>query len=106
MRTLASTTLAAWVALASPSKAEAPIEQDAPSCVKVRGEPRYQGYGQTHVVVVKNGCDKTVRCEVFTDVDPTPRYTLLVAPGETEEVATRRGSPSSAFRPGYRCELR
>jgi hypothetical protein len=82
----------------------APVEQEAPACVTVRGEPRFQGYGQTHVVIVKNACDRHVRCEVYTDVDPSPRYTLVVAPGETEEIATRQGSPSSAFKPGYRCE--
>jgi hypothetical protein len=84
----------------------APVEQEAPACVTVRGEPRFQGYGQTHVVIVKNACGRHIVCEVYTDVDPSPRYTLVVAPGKTEEMVTRQGSPSSAFKPGYRCDFK
>src|SRR5690606_40744178 len=88
------------------ARAEGALEQEAPECVKVRGEARFQGYGQTHVVIVKNACEEAVRCEVFTDVDPTPRHVMVVQPGKTEELATRQGSPASAFRPGYRCAFR
>lgn len=95
-------------AAASPVLAaeRAPVEQEAPACVEVRGEARFQGYGQTHVVIVKSECQRVVRCEVYTDIDPAPRYTLVVEPGRTEEIATRQGSPSSAFEPGYVCELK
>lgn len=91
---------------AASSQGAAGFEQSAPDCVKVRGEPRFLGYGQTHVVVVKNTCDRRVGCEVFTDVDPTPRHSIVLSPGSTQEVVTRQGSPSSAFQPGYRCDYK
>jgi hypothetical protein len=103
MRTL-SIACALFITLGLAASTRAGVEQEAPSCVKVRGEPRFQGYGQTHVVMVTNECDRKVRCEVYTNVDPYPRYTLVVAPGKTEEIATRQGSPASEFKPGYRCD--
>jgi hypothetical protein len=60
----------------------------------VTASARYQGYGYTHVLTLRNGCDKTVICEAWTDVDPTPRYTLRAKPAEMDEAITRRGSPS------------
>ncbi|HVZ34852.1 MAG TPA: hypothetical protein VG963_20635, partial [Polyangiaceae bacterium] len=55
---------------------------------------RYIGMGYTHFVTLRNGCAKAVECELWTDVDPEPRMTVHVAPGDSAEVVTRRGSPA------------
>jgi hypothetical protein len=64
------------------------------TCAQVTGSTRQEAYGYTHVVTLKNGCDKGVICEVWTDVDPEPKSTLRAMPGETDSVVTRRGSPA------------
>jgi hypothetical protein len=74
--------------------------------VTVRGQPWYAGFGFKHNVYVENHCEAEVHCSVATTVDPSPRYDLLVPPGEERSVSTRSGSPASAFRPIYACELR
>ncbi|MFT3926239.1 MAG: hypothetical protein QM778_27080 [Myxococcales bacterium] len=63
-------------------------------CAVATGSVRMEAYGYMHVVTLRNGCDRPVTCEVWTDVDPAPRYTLHAAPGAVEEVITRRGSPA------------
>src|SRR5689334_6794831 len=68
--------------------------QAADDCTVVSANAPYQGMGYTHVVEVKNNCAKPVTCEVWTDVDPQPHYTLQVSPGESASVATRKGSPA------------
>jgi hypothetical protein len=74
--------------------------------VTVRGQPWNAGFGYNHVVYVENHCEAVVHCSVATTVDPSPRYDLVVPPGEERSVATRSGSPASAFRAIYTCELR
>ncbi|MEM9072044.1 MAG: hypothetical protein AAGE52_26295 [Myxococcota bacterium] len=74
-----------------------------PECAEVRTEAPYQAFGYTHIVVVRNGCEDTLRCQVATNVDPEWQ-TLTVPEGETGRVATRRGSPSREFEPRVRCE--
>jgi hypothetical protein len=76
----------------------------ANDCATARPEARYIGYGYYHVVILKNGCSKPVTCEVWTDVDPQPRQTVTVKPGETAEVVTRRGSPAREFKPEKACK--
>jgi hypothetical protein len=44
-------------------------------------------------------------CEVWTDVDPTPHYTVTAKAGETVETITRAGSPSRAVQAGKSCHL-
>jgi hypothetical protein len=68
--------------------------RDVTTCAQVTADTRQEAYGYTHVVALKNGCDKAVICEVWTDVDPEPKNTLRAMPGETESVVTRRGSPA------------
>lgn len=82
------------------------LEKEAPACVLVRGEARYLGLGYTHFAIVKNECASAVACDLYSDVDPKSRHRALVPAGETHEEALRRGSPSSAFKVGYRCEAR
>jgi hypothetical protein len=71
-----------------------PPQQDITQCAVVTGSVRAEAYGYTHVVTLQNRCDKPVACEVWTDVDPEPRKTLRAAPGQSDEVITRRGSPA------------
>lgn len=82
------------------------LEKEAPACVLVRGEARYQGLGYTHYAIVKNGCAAALACELYSDVDRETRHRVTVAAGETHEEPLRRGSPASAFRVGYRCVMR
>jgi len=70
-------------------------------CVRVRAEARMEAYGYSHVVLLENRCEVPVTCDVWTDVDPSPRVTLSAPPGGSAEALTRRGSPSrdvSAFK--------
>ncbi len=90
----------------APALGSAQGANQAPECVTVRAQPWPAGFGFNHVVVVENHCREPVRCEVATNVDPSPRYELLVPPGEERSVATRSGSPASGFQPIYACELR
>jgi hypothetical protein len=73
-----------------PTQAPGGIDQ----CARVSASARMEAYGYTHLVTLQNRCDRRVVCEVWTDVDPTPRQTLSAAPGATEEAITRRGSPA------------
>jgi len=77
---------------------------DPPACIDYRGESRYQGAGYAHVVIVRNGCDRDARCEVWTDVTPE-KQRLDVPSGQEREVVTRIGSPAYAFTPHASCEL-
>jgi hypothetical protein len=84
----------------------APGPKSAGSCTTVTGSVRAEAYGYKHVVSLRNGCDKPVDCEVWTDVDPTPRQVLRAAPGETVEVVTRIGSPASEVSAQKECKFR
>jgi hypothetical protein len=75
----------------------------AEQCARVNAVPRYEGFGYVHSVEVVNGCKKAVECEVWTDVDPTPRHKLTVEPGQTGSVTTRRGSPAREFKADKVC---
>lgn len=82
--------------LALPMVVLAADQTQVPDCVEVTKEAPYQAYGHTHIVVVRNGCDSRIQCQVATNVDPEPQR-VTVAPGETSRTATRRGSPSREF---------
>ena len=73
-------------------------------CYDVRGEARYRALGYNHVVIVSNRCSKAIACEVWTNVDPTPRHPLQVAAGSSNEISTRLGSPASAFSAYAECK--
>ncbi|MET0342192.1 MAG: hypothetical protein ABW252_14400 [Polyangiales bacterium] len=82
----------------------APITADA--CAEARGSVRQEAYGYTHVVSLRNGCAKPVSCELWSDVDPSPRTRVEVPPGATSEVVTRRGSPAREVRGFRKCSFR
>jgi hypothetical protein len=80
-----------------------PAESGVPvTCVKYWGEARYAPYGYDHVVHLVSSCDRSVRCDVSTDVDPTI-LSVTVSPKEHVEVVTRRRSPSQSFAPRATC---
>lgn len=75
-----------------------------PSCVNVRSEARWGASAYNHVVIVQNTCDEDARCQVATNVTPTPTQVDVPA-GETVETVTFLGSPAREFTPRVRCEL-
>ena len=83
----------------------APKKPDANECAQVTASVRAEAYGYTHIVTLKNACDKPVSCEVWTDVDPSPRKLLKAAPGESDFVVTRRGSPARAVEASKDCRF-
>jgi hypothetical protein len=90
----------------APNKPAAPAVKTPGNCAQVTAGTRMEPFGFTHVVTLRNGCDKPVSCEVWTDVDPTPRQTLNAAPGESVDVVTRIGSPASAVTAFKECRFR
>jgi hypothetical protein len=82
-----------------------PLDQSAPECVTVEARPFLGAYGTNHAVAVTNHCERPVRCDVATDVDPEPRQTLTVRPGDTAVASTRLESPARVFTPLYHCDL-
>lgn len=81
-----------------------PAKDKSPgSCTQVSANVISEAYGYKHVVSLRNGCDRPVECQVWTDVDPTPRQVLRAGKGETTEVITRVGSPAREFRALKEC---
>ena len=76
------------------------------ACASVKGSVRAEAFGYKHVVTLFNGCDKPVECEVWTDVDPTPRQLLYAASGESVEVITRIGSPAFEVTAHSECKFK
>lgn len=72
------------------------------ACVRAWGEARYAPYGYDHIVHLASSCEGAARCEVSTDVDPSP-ISVQVAPSEHVEVVTRRRSPAQRFEPRAVC---
>lgn len=79
-----------------------PAKADVSKCVEVRAEAIYGAYGYDHHVYLRNGCDKTVRCEVTTSSNPEVT-TVTVAVGETQDVVMFRGSPASEVSATAKC---
>ena len=75
------------------------------ACASVTASTRLEAYGYTHVVTLANHCAAPVSCEVWTNVDPSPRLTLHAKAGESVETVTRRGSPSRDVQAGQSCVL-
>ncbi len=55
----------------------------------------FRGDGYRHIVTLTNACQRTVACEVWTDVDPTPHHIVQAKPGKSADVIIRNGSPAS-----------
>lgn len=88
------TLLALACALLTGAAAADPAQAGGADCASVAASTRLQAYGYAHVVTLQNRCQRAVSCEVWTNVDPTPHYTLQAKPGASAEVVTRNGSPS------------
>lgn len=71
-------------------------------CMRWHQEARYRGYGYDHLVTLVSHCERSVACEVSTDVAPSA-VTVAVAPGATETVLTFRGSPAREFTASVVC---
>jgi hypothetical protein len=88
----------------SGSKRDAGPPPPVPECIRVSTAAVYSGGGYDHVVSLANGCEKDADCHVATDVAPEVIDVALPA-GETRDVVTFRGSPSSEFKAQARCTL-
>ncbi len=97
---------AAWLVVAAAlSVGNAAAAESSPECALVIASTRLEAYGYSHVVTLTNHCQAPVTCEVWTNVDPTPRLWLSAKSGETVETVTRRGSPSHDVQAGKRCRV-
>ena len=74
-------------------------------CASVTAHASYRGGGYAHLVTLTNHCQSAVTCEVWTNVDPSPRVSLHAKPGETVETVTRIGSPSYDVQAGKQCRF-
>jgi hypothetical protein len=92
------------LATALPALGEEGGQDDVKNCYSVHGEARYGALAYMHVVIVTNRCDMALQCEVWTDVDPTPRQSLSVEPKGTGEVIVRATSPSRSFKAFGECK--
>lgn len=94
------------LAMAAP-EAPSRADDDADSlknCYNVRGEARYGALGYNHVVIITNRCDMTLKCEAWTDVDPSPRIPLSVGPNASAETTCRINSPARGFKAFGECK--
>ena len=94
---------ASVVALTALGRGPARAQTDIRDCYSVHGEARYGALAYKHVVIVTNRCDLTLQCEVWTDVDPSPRQPLTVGPNGTGEVIVRAVSPARSFKAYGEC---
>ena len=79
-------------------------EDDVKNCYSVHGEARYGALAYKHVVIVTNRCDITLQCQVWTDVDPSPKQSVSVGPKGTGEVIVRNNSPARGFKAFGECK--
>ena len=89
--------------LAVPSSSEADAD-DIKNCYSIHGEARYGALAYKHIVIVTNRCEVELQCEVWTDVDPSPRQSVGVGPNGTAEVIVRANSPARAFKAFGECQ--
>jgi hypothetical protein len=87
-----------------PEVGHADEPNDIKNCYSVHGEARYGPLAYKHVVIVTNRCELSLACEVWTDVDPTPKQSLTVEPKGTGEVIVRTSSPARAFKAFGECK--
>ena len=83
-----------WGGSSAAAEPRRPGAQDPQVCAKVTVTARFEAYAYTHVIELHNTCRRAVVCQVWTDVDPTPKQTLRAKPGERVATVTRKGSPS------------
>lgn len=97
--------LAAFVlGMSVPRVGQAEGADEIKNCYMVHGESRYGALAWKHIVVVTNRCDLTLQCEVWTDVDPSPKHPISVGPKGTGEVLVRSNSPSRVFKAFGECK--
>ena len=77
---------------------------DIKDCYSVHGEARYGALAYKHIVIVTNRCDMSLKCEVWTDVDPSPKQSTSVGPKGTSETIVRNNSPARAFKAFGECK--
>ena len=95
------------LALALPAFHGAGADDDnIQNCYSVHGEARYGALAYKHVVIVTNRCEIELQCEVWTDVDPSPRQSVSVGPKATGEVIVRATSPARSFKAFGECKKR
>ena len=79
-------------------------QNQVPDCVNVSAHAPYGSAGYNHVVRIENTCEREVRCQVATNVNPEA-VSAVVGAGATREVVTFLGSPAREFTPRVSCEL-
>jgi len=94
----------ACLAFAGSAAAQAP-SQDVGECASVSASARFIGDGYRHIVTLTNGCQRPVSCEVWTNVDPSPHYTLQANPGKSADVIVRNSSPATGVQAGKICKF-
>lgn len=72
-------------------------------CVDVIAEARFAAIGYDHIVTLKSGCKKAMKCVVRTNVNAEPASVALPPRGE-ESVVMWRGSPAREFTPDVTCD--
>ena len=90
--------------MAGPAASTVTASEDIQNCFSVHGEARYGALAYKHVVIVTNRCEIELQCEVWTDVDPSPRQPVSVGPKGTAEVIVRATSPSRSFKAYGECK--
>ncbi|MFA9410726.1 MAG: hypothetical protein ACERK0_05650 [Deltaproteobacteria bacterium] len=91
-------------ATALPALGQGEGGDDIKNCYSVHGEARYGALAYKHIVIVTNRCDLSLQCQVWTDVDPSPKQSVSVGPKGTGEVIVRNNSPSRAFKAFGECK--
>jgi hypothetical protein len=91
-------------AVAAPSWREANADEEIKNCFSIHGEARYGALAYKHIVIVTNRCDIELQCEVWTDVDPSPKQPVSVGPKGTAEVIVRSNSPARSFKAFGECK--
>ena len=76
------------------------------TCVSIQNLSPYQAVGYGHMAKVQNNCERSVRCELWTDVDPQPRHLVELESKTKTLVAFRRDSPTRQFKVQASCVLR
>jgi hypothetical protein len=106
MKTVARFVFAALFVLAAtlPALGQTEGEDDIKNCYNVHGEARYGALAYKHIVIVTNRCDMTLQCQVWTDVDPSPKQSTSVGPKGTSETIVRNNSPSRSFKAFGECK--
>ncbi len=94
-----------FLAVATAAFVRAASAEGSTDCASVSASARLEAYGYSHVVILTNRCQTRVSCDVWTNVDPTPRVRLSAKPGEVVETVIRRGSPAHDVQAGKQCRV-